>query len=304
MQPMNSLDSLDLIYALAASGAAMLLGVWFAKKQADAFQGESHNGYPAVTFSDYGDMRFLHLGSPAVQGSMRLSQPLEIHLEYVQRMMAWLLFVDLDQVGNLKAMQLGLGAASLTKFCHARLGMHTTAVEWNPQVIDTCRTSFHLPPNSARLNVVQGDAADIAQHSEWQGQIDVLHVDLYDGDAQCPVLDTEAFYRDCRQLLTATGCMVVNVFGQTSNATESIQKIMAVFGTQAVWSFKPTTAGNVIVLAFCAPLHEDKRDLTSQAQAIEKRWSLNTAAWLNALAPARLPLRHWQNQSLLKKVTL
>ena len=284
---MDALDHMDFIYGLAASLVAMLLGVWFAKKQAAAFQGESHNGYPAVTFSDYGDMRFLHLGTPAVQGSMRLSQPLDIHLEYVQRMMAWLLFVDLDQVHTLKAMQLGLGAASLTKFCHARLGMHTTAVEWNPQVIDTCRTWFHLPHNSSRLNVVQGDAAHIAQHSEWLGQIDVLQVDLYDADAQCPVLDTEAFYNDCHQLLTTQGCMVVNVFGQRSNATESIQKIMGTFGTSAVWSFKPTTAGNVIVLAFRTPPQKTLQALQVQAQAVQQRWSLSATPWLSNLTPAR-----------------
>jgi spermidine synthase len=282
---MNFLVHIDLIDALAACIAAMLLGIWIAKKQAKAFRGQSHNGYPAVTFSDYGDMRFLHLDTPAVQGSMRLSQPLDIHLEYVQRMMAWLLFVDLDQVHTRKAMQLGLGAASLTKFCHARLGMHTTAVEWNPQVIETCRTWFHLPNNWERLNVVQGDAAHIAQHSEWLGQIDVLQVDLYDADAQCPVLDSEAFYRDCHQLLTARGCMVVNVFGQASNATQSIQKIMAVFGASAVWSFKPTTAGNVIVLAFCTPTEKTIDAL--QAQAIEQRWSLPATTWLNSLTPAR-----------------
>jgi hypothetical protein len=50
---------------------------------------------PTVNYFDYGDMRFLHLGSPAVQGSMKLSKPFDIHLEYQQRMMAWLLFVDL-----------------------------------------------------------------------------------------------------------------------------------------------------------------------------------------------------------------
>ena len=282
---MNFLDHIDFIDALVACLAAMFLGIWIAKKQAKAFQRQSHNGYPAVTFSDYGDMRFLHLDTPAVQGSMRLSQPFDIHLEYVQRMMAWLLFVDLDQVHALKAMQLGLGAASLTKFCHARLGMHTTAVEWNPKVIETCRTRFHLPNNSARLNVVQGDAAHIAQHSEWLGQIDVLQVDLYDADAQCPVLDTEAFYNDCRQLLTTQGCMVVNVYGPNSNATEGIQKIIAVFGVSAVWSFKPTTAGNVIVLAFCSP--SEKTTPAPQAQAIEQRWALPASTWLSSLTPAR-----------------
>jgi len=63
---------------------------------------------PEVNFSDYGDTRYLHLGTPWVQGSMNIEKPFDIDLEYVQRMMAWLLFVDIDQVNKLHAMQLGL----------------------------------------------------------------------------------------------------------------------------------------------------------------------------------------------------
>ena len=72
---------------------------------------------PEVNFSDYGDVRYLHLGTPWVQGSMMMDKPFDIHLDYVQRMMAWLLFVPLERVASLQAMQLGLGAASLTKWC-------------------------------------------------------------------------------------------------------------------------------------------------------------------------------------------
>jgi hypothetical protein len=49
---------------------------------------------PEVNFSDYGDVRALHLGTPWIQGTMRMDQPYDIDLEYVQRMMAWLLFVQ------------------------------------------------------------------------------------------------------------------------------------------------------------------------------------------------------------------
>jgi spermidine synthase len=89
---------------------------------------------------------------------MKISQPFEIHLDYVQRMMGWLLFTDLERVSQLRAMQLGLGAASLTKFCHKQLGMDTTSVELNPEVIATCRRSFHLPLDNARLQVLLADA--------------------------------------------------------------------------------------------------------------------------------------------------
>ena len=38
---------------------------------------------PEVNFSDLGGVRYLHLGTDWVQGSMRHSAPFEIHLEYV-----------------------------------------------------------------------------------------------------------------------------------------------------------------------------------------------------------------------------
>jgi spermidine synthase len=72
---------------------------------------------PEVNFSDYGDIRFLHLGTEWVQGSMLIDAPFDIHLEYVQRMMAWLLFVEPQAVPTLHSMQLGLGSGALTKFC-------------------------------------------------------------------------------------------------------------------------------------------------------------------------------------------
>ena len=48
---------------------------------------------PEVSVSDDGEVRHLHLGTPWIQGSMRVAAPFDIELEYVQRMMAWLLFV-------------------------------------------------------------------------------------------------------------------------------------------------------------------------------------------------------------------
>lgn len=290
-----NLTSTDLIVYGVFCILAVSAGVFLAKKQAQKFSGQGHstgsihahpNGkHPAVTFFDYGDLRFLHLGSPAVQGSMQISKPYDIHLEYQQRMMAWLLFTNLNQVNRLHVMQMGLGAAALTKFCHQQLHTQTTAVELNPQVIDTCRQWFKLPANSNTLQVVLGDAAEVARDSQWHQTIDVLQVDLYDPDALCPVLDTEAFYADCRQLLTHNGCMVVNVFGRASDVANSLQKMAASFGTHTLWAFKPTSAGNAIVLAFRIPVALDHNALFAQAQAIEKRWPLPATEWLNALAP-------------------
>ena len=240
---------------------------------------------PEVNFCDYGDVRTLHLGTEWVQGSMLLDTPYEIELEYVQRMMAWLLFVPPSSVAKRHAMQLGLGAATLTKFCRKKLRMNTTAVELNPQVVSACRFWFKLPPDDERLHIVLGDAALKIQNSDWAGTVDALQVDLYDEEAAAPVLDSADFYADCRKLLTEEGCMTVNLFGESSSYPASVEKITAAFGAEAVWAFKPTREGNTVVLAQRNPTRPTREALVERAEVIQTRWGLPAAKWLKAFKP-------------------
>ena len=238
-----------------------------------------------MNFSDYGDVRYLHLGTEWVQGSMLLDAPFDIELEYVQRMMAWLLFVEPSSVAKRHAMQLGLGAASLTKFCRKKLRMKTTAIELNPQVVAACRLWFKLPPDDARLQVVLGDAAEVARHPHWHGTVDALQVDLYDHEAAAPVLDSEDFYADCRRLLTEDGCMTVNLFGRSSSYERSLEKIAAAFGPDAVWAFKPTREGNTVVLALRTPRAVKRVELAARAETIQTLWHLPAPKWLRVFKP-------------------
>ena len=240
---------------------------------------------PQVNISEHGKVRYLHLGSEWVQGSMDTGKPNAIHLDYVQRMQAWLLFVEPDTVSQLHAMQLGLGAAALTKNCHKVLGMQTTAIELNPQVIGACRSWFALPLDDAKLSVVLGDAAEVVAHTYWRGQIDVLHVDLYDHDAAAPVLDDADFYAQCRQLLRPQGCMVVNLFGRSSSYDKSLAHIVQAFGEQAVWAFKPTREGNTVVLAQFDVQRPERELLQSRADLIQSLFSLPAPLWLKVLKP-------------------
>ena len=240
---------------------------------------------PEVNFSEHGDIRYLHLGTEWIQGSMLVDAPFDIELEYVQRMMAWLLFTDPATVRDRHAMQLGLGAASLTKFCYRKLGMTTTAIELNPQVVAACRLWFKLPPDNARLSVVLGDAGVVAAHEHWRGSVDALQVDLYDHEAAAPVLDSEAFYADCRSLLTEDGCMTVNLFGRSSSYDRSLEKISQAFGAGAVWAFKPTREGNTVVLALREPQRSTRAQLSERAEVIEARWALPAKKWLRVFKP-------------------
>ena len=240
---------------------------------------------PEVSVSDDGEVRHLHLGTPWIQGSMRVDQPFDIELEYVQRMMAWLLFVDPAQVSKGHAMQLGLGAGAITKFCRKKLRVCTTTIELNPQVLAVCRQWFKLPPDGPKLRVVIADAAQEIRNPMWLGTVDALAVDLYDHDAAAPVLDSAAFYADCRALLSDTGSMTVNLFGRASSFDRSLKSMAQAFGDDALWAFKPTREGNTVVLAQRTASRPKRAELVARAEAVQDRWGLPASKWLRVFKP-------------------
>lgn len=242
-------------------------------------------GLPEVTLSEDGEVRFLHLGTEWVQGSMLIDSPFEIELEYVQRMMAWLLFVDPASVPKRRALQLGLGSAALTKFCFKKLRMDTTAIEINPQVLAVCRQWFKLPPDGPKLRVLLADAGQEIRRAAHLGRYDAVQVDLYDHEAAAPVLDSADFYADCRALLTEDGAMTVNLFGRDASYERSLRSICEAFGDEAVWAFRPTREGNTIVLALRAPTKLSRMALLERAEAVAARWELPAVKWLRVFKP-------------------
>ncbi|MFZ4624392.1 MAG: spermidine synthase [Rhodoferax sp.] len=238
-----------------------------------------------MNFSDDGPVRHLHLGTEWIQGSMYLDNPVGLVHEYVQRMMAWLLFVEPDTVPDRLAMQLGLGAGSLTKFCVRELQMKTTAIELNPQVLAACHGWFKLPADNPRQQVVLADAAEEILNPKWWGMIDALQVDLYDHEAAAPVLDSLPFYQHCRRLLTPEGCMTLNLFGRASSFERSVEKLSAAFGKPAVWAFKPTREGNTVVLAQHTACRPRRELLMARANAIEALWGLPADKWVRVCKP-------------------
>lgn len=242
---------------------------------------------PEVNFSEEGPLRHLHLGSEWIQGSMLVEAPTVLVHEYIQRMMAWLLFIDPSTVAQRQAVQLGLGAGSLTKFCHKELRMQTTAIELNPQVLQACRGWFKLPADNARMQVVLADASLEIRKDRWLGAVDALQVDLYDEEAAAPVLDTVEFYQDCRAALTDEGCMTVNLFGRSSSYQRSVDKMAAAFGAEALWAFKPTREGNTVVLAQRTASRPKRSVWAERADFIQSHWGLPADKWVRVFKPVQ-----------------
>jgi spermidine synthase len=238
-----------------------------------------------ATISEADGVRYLHLGTPWVQGAMRIRQSLALELEYVQRMMAWMLLRPSEELTRGHAVQLGLGAAAITRFCHSTLRMRCTAVELNPSVIDACRMWFRLPADSARFATLQMNAATFAADASRAETVEALCVDLYDHDAASPVLDSAAFYRDCHRLLAEGGVMSVNLFGRDASFERSAARIAAAFGAERVWSLRPTKEGNTVVVACKHTALPDRTVLAARADNIEKRFKLPAKKWLRMIRP-------------------
>ena len=238
-----------------------------------------------ATISEQDGVRYLHLDSPWVQGAMRLARPAAIELEYVQRMLAWMLWRPAADLAQGHAVQLGLGAGTLTRFCHQRLRMQgTTAVEINPAVVAACRQWFRLPADNDRLAVVSGDAGAWIADATRAQTVHALQVDLYDHDAAAPVLDDEGFYAACRDaLVDGEGVMSVNLFGRAASFEASVARIARVFGAGSVWNLRPTREGNTVVIATRGVALPERAELGARAEAIEARFALPARKWLRMI---------------------
>jgi spermidine synthase len=243
-----------------------------------------------VTFSEEAGIRYLHFGSHWVQGAMRLSSPNALELSYVKDMMAWLLFL----APPLNIVQLGLGAASLTKFSLAYCKpSHVTAVELDKTVILATQAWFKLRHDHPRLTVVHADAEKYLNQAHPHQYPNVLQVDVYDAKARGPVLDSPSFYSECfRSMgghLGVAGVAVFNFFG-SDHFIRSRERVAKVFGGKIV-QLPACKEGNIVLLAFCGPdLNLRLDDLSARANLLETKFKLPARHWLQAI---QSPANRW-----------
>lgn len=152
------------------------------------------------------DSRALHFSIHEVQSFMRSDAPDALALAYTRLMMGFLLW----QPQPARIGLIGLGGGSLVKFCHRHLGAsHLEVVEINPHVL-ALRDEFEIPPDDARLAILQADGARWVR--ERPEAFDVLMVDGYDYDGLPSALATQRFYDDCAAALRPQGLLVLNLF--------------------------------------------------------------------------------------------
>jgi spermidine synthase len=234
--------------------------------------------FAPVTLSEQDGVRYLHFGTEWVQGAMRIRKPDWPELEYAQQMMAWMLFLEQPDA----IAQLGLGTATLTKFCYRQFPeARVTAVELNPSVVAICQSMFKMPPDDERLSVLEMDALDFVNDPANHEAFNVLQCDLYDATARGPVLDTPEFYQSCNACLAAGGIMTVNLFGDHPSFAKNIKAMKFAFAH--VICMPEVHDGNVVAICFKDRPDIDFAALEARAAQILAATKLPAKAWVKGI---------------------
>jgi spermidine synthase len=235
----------------------------------------------SIVISEERGVRYLHFGSPWVQGAMRIARPDALELEYTREMMLPLL---LHPGGDWPAsvLQIGLGSGSITRWLlQHRPEARLTVVEIAPDVVAAARHYFRLPEESPRLRIVVGDGYEFVMR---KGRFDFIAVDGFDHKGRSGMLDTPAFYMNCRERLTGRGALAVNMLSRSRGAGAGIERMRSAFG-ERVLALPPSDPGNTVVLAAAgSPIAETMEELRRHAAALKSATRLDLAPTLARLA--------------------
>jgi spermidine synthase len=212
---------------------------------------------------------------------MRLSKPDALELDYCKHMMAWLLFLAPPK----HQLQLGLGAAALTKFVLRHMPQsELTVVELSSSVIQASHVAFRLPRDHDQLTVVNDDAKNYIARAAIKERFGVIQIDLYDQFARGPVCESLEFYQNVFNAMDQSGSVLaVNLFGEHASFGRNLKRLERVFDGR-VFALPPVEAGNIIALAFKGPsFTQSAETLYDRAATVEQQYGLKARGWVNAL---------------------
>ena len=231
---------------------------------------------PPLVHTD-GDRRRLEFCPGMIQSEMLLSRPDHLLLRYARAMMCFTLFVPRPR----HILMVGLGGGSLLKFCHRYLPeTRITVLELRADVI-ALREQFMVPPDDARLRIIETDAVSyIRQHP---ASADVLLLDGFDASGLPPALGSARFYADCLRALVPGGVLVANLFNYDPHYAAMLGRLMLTFRGQ-VCHFDGIAGNNRIIFAA-------KPERAQPGRAVRMvrlvRWrALFGLGFLNRLLPA------------------
>lgn len=238
----------------------------------------------AIQVSEERGVRYLHFGSPWIQGAMRIARPWALELEYTRELMLPLLLRG--ERWPRRVLQVGLGAASITRFLHRHVPRsRLTVIEIAPEVVAAARQFFRLPEDPERIEIRIADAHEAI--GRGRARYDLVVVDGFDAEGRAGPLDSAPFYARCHERLAPDGILAVNLLTRRKSAAASLERLRRVFG-ERVLELPPSEAGNVVALAAVgAPIEEPFDALFARADALRGATELNLKPTLARLTGMR-----------------
>jgi spermidine synthase len=260
-----------------------------ASRKATVIHAWENQGMPklpshSIETSDEAGVRFLHFGSEWVQGAMRIARPWALELEYTRELMLALALRP-DNNWPQTVLQIGLGAASVTKFLYRhRPNCHQTIVEINAAVPLVAAQMFKLPQDESRIQI------QIADGIEWMAdsrkRFDLIVVDGYDHNARFGGLGSEAFYRDCRARLSKQGLLALNLFGRSRGYAKQTENLSQAFSGR-VLPLPANDEGNAIAFAAAGePVMLDIEGLRAEFERLARETGIRWGASVTRLEQA------------------
>jgi len=224
-------------------------------------------------------VRYLHFGSPWVQGAMRIARPYALELEYTRELMMPLLLRG-DGHWPRSVLQIGLGAASIARFLHRHFpASRQTIVELSSDVVQAARHFFKLPQE---VPVLLADGADYV--ASTGARFDLVIVDGFDDRGRAGRLDTVPFYFDAARRLTRQGCLAVNMLTRSRGAAPTLARMEEAFPGR-VLELPPSEAGNVVAIAAAGPrIDLSLEELREAADALKASSGLDLRPTIARLA--------------------
>lgn len=195
---------------------------------------------------DEDDRRSLWFDDVILQSEIHVHDPAVLPNPVNRAMLAHLMF-ERPLANVLLA---GCGGGAIARWLHARApDVAGTAVELSATVARLARVYFDFPsPQRSRWHLLVEDVREYLGRSGTA--FDYILVDLEENQASPAWLTDATFLAACRQRLTASGVLTLNlIVDNEANTSAALQRMRQVFDTELLLLHEPAH-DNLLVLAF------------------------------------------------------
>lgn len=222
-----------------------------------------------ITVKEDAQYRVLAFADNDEQSRIMKAQPQLLQHEYTQAMLLVLLFKTPARV-----LILGLGGGCLATALHSYLkGVHITAVELRPAVIELATQYFQIP-HGKKIKIIQQEASAFLQ-TGTERKVDIIFTDLYHAQGADQGQFHQTFIDNCLKNLKEDGYLVINAWTEHQATTTILSRLNKYFPDIRTVN---TSSHNWIIIASRVPNYDPNQVLKQRAYELSKSlgYSLNT----------------------------